>query len=227
EQAPGGRIVLAEVIDHLAVAVDGDAFGDQVFLDHVRERVAFDVLRVAARGEPIGREVGLAAELRDALGDLVGVLLLVLRVLQELRSDAFGVDALRREVMALVAQRADDLRGERFVQELQHHAAVGVIAGSHRPLGDVLPGALAQRLDVRQECAATRFAHFEVLAVEPVADLRLDEAEAYFCLMSALALSYCALASFSHALSSLPFCSSHFSFATLYWCSALASSTLR
>src|SRR5438067_5255967 len=148
-------------------------------------------------------------------------------MLAKLRGHAFGVDALRREVVALVAQRANDLGRERFVQELEHHAAVGVIPGSHRPLGDVLPGALAQRLDVRQECAATRFVHFVVLAVDPVADLRWDEAAAYFCLMSALALSYCALASFSQALSSLPFCASHFSFATLYWCSALASSTLR
>src|SRR5207248_2500790 len=82
--------------------------------------------------------------------------------------------------------------------------AVRVIPGSHRPLGDVLPGALAQRLDVGEERAATRFAHFVVLAVEPVADLRSDEA--YFALMSALALSYFALTSFSQALSSLPSC---------------------
>src|SRR5207248_3041289 len=82
-----------------------------------------------------------------------------------------------------------------------------------RPLGDVLPGALSQRADVRQECAATRFAHFVVLAVEPVADFHPAESEACFCLMSALALSYCALASFSQALYSLLFCASHFSFA--------------
>src|SRR3954471_3359553 len=227
EQAPRGRIVLAEVVDHLAVAVDGDALGDQVFLDHVLERVAFDVLRVTPGSQAIGREVRLAAELRDALGDLIGVLALFLRVLEKLRGDGFRMAALRREVMALVTQRADDFRGERFVQQLEHHAAVGVIAGSDRPLGDVLPGALSQRADVRQECAATRFGHFVVLAVEPVADFRPAESEACFCLMSALALSYCALASFSHALSSLPFCASHFSFATLYWCSALASSTLR
>src|SRR6267143_1305856 len=87
-----------------------------------------------------------SAWLHDARGDLVGVLLLLAGVLEKLRRHAFGMDAFRHEVMALVAQRADDLGGERLVQELQHHAAVGVIAGSHRPLGDVLPGALAQRL---------------------------------------------------------------------------------
>src|SRR5205085_11038859 len=117
---------------------------------------------------------------------------------------------------------------ERFVQQLQHHAAVGVIPGSHRPLGDVLPGALAQRLDVGEEGAAAApcVAHFVVLALDPVDALRRSF-DAYFALMSALALSCSALACFSQALSSLPFCASHFSFATLYWCSALASATLR
>src|SRR4029079_6019274 len=137
--------------DHLAVAVDSDALGDQVFLDHLLERVALDVLRVAARAQAFRREIGRAAELGDALGDLVGVLLLLVGVLQELRRHALGMDALRHVVMELVAQRADDLGGERLVEELQHHAAVGVVTGSHRPLGDVLPGTPTQRLDVGEK----------------------------------------------------------------------------
>src|SRR4051812_8735798 len=47
-QAPGGRVLLAEVGDHLAVAVDGDALGDQVFPDHLLERATLDILGVAA-----------------------------------------------------------------------------------------------------------------------------------------------------------------------------------
>src|SRR5436190_4142962 len=61
--------------------------------------------------------------------------------------------------------------------------------------------------------------------LEPVAALR--SADACCALMSALARSYFALASFSQAFSSLPLAASHFSFATLYSYSALASSTLR
>src|SRR5260221_7138931 len=150
-QPARGRILLAEVGDHLAVAVDGDALGDQVLADHGLEILAFDVLRVAARRQPVGREVGLAAELHDTRRDLVGVLLLLAGVLEELRRHALGVDTLGHEVVALVAQRADDLGGERLVQQLVHHATVGVIPGSHRTFADVLPGPLAQRGDVGEE----------------------------------------------------------------------------
>src|SRR5436190_577358 len=94
QHASRGGILFAEVADHLAIAVDGDALGDEVFLDHVLERVALDVFGVAARGEPVWRKVRRAAELGDALGDLVGVLLLFLRVLQELGRHAFGLGAL-------------------------------------------------------------------------------------------------------------------------------------
>src|ERR671925_604852 len=77
-------------------------------------------------------------------------------MLEELRRDTFGVNAFRHEVMALVAQRADDLGGERLVEQLDDHIAVGVIPGSHRALRDVLPGALAQRLDVGEESSGHR-----------------------------------------------------------------------
>src|SRR5688572_1205358 len=151
QQPPRRRVGVAEVRDHLAVAVDRDALGDQIFLDHLLERLAFDVFGVAAGGEALGGEVGRAAKLRDARRDLVGMLLLVVGVLEELRRHALGVDALRHEVMALVAQRADDLGRERLVEELEDHAAVGVVPGSHRALRDVLPGPPAQRLDVGEE----------------------------------------------------------------------------
>src|SRR5690242_19238660 len=54
--ALGGGVAVAEVVDDLAVAVDRDALGDEVFLDHVLERFALHVLRVRARGEAFGRE---------------------------------------------------------------------------------------------------------------------------------------------------------------------------
>src|SRR5262249_40674569 len=58
EQAPRGRIVLAEVVDHLAIAVDGDPLGDQVFLDHVLERVASTYSAWLREARPSGEKSG-------------------------------------------------------------------------------------------------------------------------------------------------------------------------
>ena len=79
--------------------------------------VALDVLGVAASAQALGVEVRLAAELHDALRDQVGVRLLLAGVLEELVGDGLGVDARRHEVVALVAQDADDLGRERLVQQ--------------------------------------------------------------------------------------------------------------
>ena len=76
------------------------------------------VLRVAARREALGIEIRFAAELDDAFGDPVGMRLLFVRVLEELGLHALRVDALRHEVVPLVAQHADDLGRERLVQHL-------------------------------------------------------------------------------------------------------------
>ena len=107
-----------------------------------------------------------------------------LRVLEELGRHALGVDALRHEVVALVAQHADDLGRERLVEQPHHRLAVGAVAGRHRALLDVLAGAAAQFLDVGQERLRGR-AHFVVLPV--VADEDLASFCAYCFLMSALA----------------------------------------
>jgi len=40
-------ILHAKASDNLAIAVDGDSLGDEVFLDHVEEGISFDILRVA------------------------------------------------------------------------------------------------------------------------------------------------------------------------------------
>ena len=68
--------------------------------------------------EPDGIEVGLAAQLDDALGDLVGVRLLLVGVLEELGLHRLGMDAGGHVVVPLVAQDAHDLGGQRVVQDL-------------------------------------------------------------------------------------------------------------
>ena len=101
--------------------------------------------------QPLRVQVRLAPELHDAGGDLVGVPLLLVRVLEELRGHGLGVDPLGHEVVALVAQHADDLGGQRLVEQLHHRLAVRLVALGHRAVLDVLARALAERLDVGHE----------------------------------------------------------------------------
>ena len=58
-------------------------------------------------------------------GDAIGMGLLFGRMFREFRRHAVGIDAVRHEVMALVAQNADDLRGKRFVADLDYGFAIG------------------------------------------------------------------------------------------------------
>src|SRR5207249_4913376 len=43
-QTSGRGIVVAEVSDHIAVAIDGDALSDQILFDHVDQRLPFHIL---------------------------------------------------------------------------------------------------------------------------------------------------------------------------------------
>jgi len=70
QHCPGAAIAVAEIADQLAVMIDRNALGDQIFLDHVHQIFAFDILRGRAGQRPLGIEVGLAAQLIDAFGNL-------------------------------------------------------------------------------------------------------------------------------------------------------------
>jgi hypothetical protein len=48
QHAVRGRILIAEAGDHLAIALDRDSLGNQIFLEHALERVSLDVFRMAA-----------------------------------------------------------------------------------------------------------------------------------------------------------------------------------
>src|SRR5579864_1536022 len=69
---------------------------------------------------------------------------------QEFGCDGRGVNAGSHEIVALVAQHADDLGSECFIQQLDHDLAVGCVAGCHGAFLDVLPRALAQGRDIGQ-----------------------------------------------------------------------------
>ena len=53
---PVGEVLTcgANIGNHLAITLNGDTFGDQIFLDHVAQCVAFDVFGMAALRQAIG-----------------------------------------------------------------------------------------------------------------------------------------------------------------------------
>ena len=97
-------------------------------------------------------QIRIFAELHDALGDLVGVRLFFVGVFEEFGRDELRANAVRRVVVALVAQHADDLRGERRVQQLDDGLAVGFrIARRDRAFHHLLARACAQRAQIGDE----------------------------------------------------------------------------
>jgi hypothetical protein len=103
---------------------------------------------MASGRQAVGIEVWLAAQLYDTLRDQVGVSLLFVGVLQKLGRNTLGVDAASHEIVTLVAQHANNLGGQRFVQNLDDGVAVSGVPFGDRALFDMFPGALAQCFDV-------------------------------------------------------------------------------
>ena len=140
---PRGGIVVGEMANHLLVNLDHDALGDQVFLDHVRQRLAFGILRSRTLHQRSRVEIRFAAELLDAFRNFVGVFAFRVGVFLELIAHRHGVDAGGHEVVVHVAQHAYDLRSQRVIQNgdgLFHVTLVGV---GYRSVFDFLRCALA------------------------------------------------------------------------------------
>src|SRR5437879_3769768 len=98
---------------------------------------------MAAVGETLGIEVGLAAQLRDPLRDPVGMLLLLAGMDEEFGLHRLRVDALGHIMVALVAQDADQLGRQRLVQHLDYLLAVALVAGGDRAVLDAAARPLA------------------------------------------------------------------------------------
>src|SRR4249920_532908 len=94
EHAASRGVPAFEIVDHFQVAFDGNALCYEIFLDHLDERSAFDIFSMAAGREPLGGEIWLPAKLHDALGNLVGMLLLFCSVLEKFRGDSLCMNTL-------------------------------------------------------------------------------------------------------------------------------------
>src|SRR5713101_820196 len=77
--------------------------------------------------------------------------LFFIRVLQKLGRDSFGINSGSHEIMPLVTQHTDDLRRQRFIQQLGHSPAIGLVALGYRTLLNVLARSFTQSFDVSQK----------------------------------------------------------------------------
>ena len=97
-------------------------------------------------------EIRIFAELHDALGDLVGMRLFLVGVFQELGRNEFRANAVSRVVVSLVAQHADDFRGERRIQQFDDGLAVRLrVARRDRALHHLFARTRAQRAQIGNE----------------------------------------------------------------------------
>ncbi len=110
-------------------------------------------------GQQVRVELGFAAQLHDALGQFVGMFQFLVGVLQELIGGDAGFQAAGHEVVALVAQHADQFGGQRLIEQTQDLFAVGAVAFGHRAVFHILACPFAKGAYVRQ----MHVSHFNLL----------------------------------------------------------------
>jgi hypothetical protein len=102
-------------------------------------------------GKAVWLEIRLPAQLDDPSRDLIGVLLLFIRMLEKLRRRSLSVDARRHEVLSLVSEHADYFSRQCFVQNANNRLAIGTVTLGDSALLDVPPSTVAKRFDVAQK----------------------------------------------------------------------------
>ena len=95
--------------------------------------------------------LGFAAELPNALGDSVRVLLLFLSMLAELRRHGSRMNTRGHEVMKLVAQHTHELGRQRLVQNADSLLPVEPVVFGHRTVFDLLARPGSDLFNVFQE----------------------------------------------------------------------------
>jgi len=107
------RFVRATVQDELSRAIN--PLSNEILPDHLDERTAFDIFRMAACSQAIGIEIGFPLQLSDPLSNLIGMHLLFVRMFEELLAHRIGVDTRRHVVMAFVTEDTHDLCGQGLI----------------------------------------------------------------------------------------------------------------
>src|ERR1700682_2770295 len=147
----GTGVIVPEIANELAIVIHGDALGDEIFFDHLHQIVRAAVFRRRAGRQAVRVEIGLSAELIDALRDLLHVIGLVLGVLREFRFHTLAGNARGSHGMHGVAEHAYDFGGEHGLQNLDGFFHIALIGEGHPAGRDIFSRALAQGLDVGEK----------------------------------------------------------------------------
>ena len=146
-----GWVAIAEKPNQLAIMFNCDPLGDQVLPDHLDEVFADCILGSRSRENSFRIEVGVAAELIDALGHSAHVLPLLIGMLVEFFAHAVARNAGRSHGVLGIPQNADDLRRKYALQDFDGLFYVSLVGGRYRSLVQILPRPGPQLLDVGQK----------------------------------------------------------------------------
>src|ERR1700677_819738 len=98
-------------------------------------------------------EIGLAPQLGNAKGDLIGVSLFLRGMLREFLRGIRRINPLGHKKMTLVTEHAHNFGGERFVEDFNDDAAVGLITAGNSASLYMLTGPFADFLQVVDKIA--------------------------------------------------------------------------
>src|SRR5258706_14825340 len=96
--------------------------------------------------------------------------MLLVGMLQEFRRDSLRMDSGSHEIVPLVAQHANDLGRQRFVQDLVHRLSIGLVAFGYRALLVVLTSSFPLRFAVGRKwflSHAVTFLQFQIGGRQP------------------------------------------------------------
>src|SRR5882724_575148 len=106
---------------------------------------------MTASQQALRRKVRLAIELNNSLRNQIRVSLFFVGVLQKLRGDTLGVNPGSHKVVSLVAQYANDLRGQRLIQHFDYGFPIRPIAFGYGALINMLTRTRAQGFYVSEK----------------------------------------------------------------------------
>jgi hypothetical protein len=129
--------------------IHGNAFGDQIFFDHLHQMVGVSVLGRGSRLQTLRIEIRLATQLVDAFRHRSRVFAFVFGVLVKFLFNAVAGNPGRGYRVHGVAKHANDLSGQYSLQDGDGFLRIALVPVSEAAVSDVSPSALSQGRYVR------------------------------------------------------------------------------